>query len=104
MAPNVVCAGPIIKHVFEACRVLSSCGSARGNLSVGCPIVWQQFDHMFYNRTPERVLFEHKSEHGTSGRHKDDDPRHPRSPGWVGVQADGQTRLPAGGHPVAAAV
>jgi hypothetical protein len=52
MAPNVARGRRIIKHVFEACRIgvaLPEVAAIGGRkLSVGCPIVWQQFDHMFY--------------------------------------------------------
>ena len=45
----VLRADPIIKHVFEVCRIRGRLpGSRRRNLSVGRSIVWQQFDHMFY--------------------------------------------------------
>jgi hypothetical protein len=48
MAPNVVVAASIIKHVFEACRDSRPFDQRRKNLSVPCSIVSQQFDHMFY--------------------------------------------------------
>jgi len=42
----------MIKHVFEACRGIlappEASPAVQGDLSVGCSIVSQQFDHMFY--------------------------------------------------------
>src|SRR6187431_2816656 len=48
MAPNVVAERPRIKHVFEVCREFSLAGRRGRILSVPRPMVWQQFDHMFY--------------------------------------------------------
>ena len=55
MAPNVVATGPIIKHVFEACRLSTVRPLPRPDLSVGCSIVRLRIDHMFGNRTHERL-------------------------------------------------
>jgi hypothetical protein len=87
MAPNVVRAEPIIKHVFEVCHIWASAGITPPKF-VGGPFyrlatvrshVLQIEQMSEYVRTQERKR--------RSERQTDDDPRHPRNSGGTGGQA-----------------